>query len=114
MGEGKDAVDVKLTRGFWMGKYEVTQGAYRAVTKPNPSRFSAGPDTDEFPVENVSWDDASEFCRALTEVERLAGRLPPEWEYRLPAEAQWEYACRAGTQTVFSFGDRESQLSEYG
>jgi len=84
---------VTLTKGFWLGKYEVTQAQYKAVTGKNPSK-SAGANR---PVENVSWGDAVAFCRKLTERERRAGRLPGNGEYRLPTEAEWEYACRAGT-----------------
>src|SRR5262249_41356006 len=113
---------VKLTRGFWLGKYEVTQAEYRAVMKGNPSHFSAagagkdlvaGQDTDKFPVEMVTWDEATEFCRALTEQEHQAGQLPAVWKYALPTDAQWEYACRAGTETAYSFGNVESRLSDY-
>jgi formylglycine-generating enzyme required for sulfatase activity len=84
-----------------------------------PSHFSAtgngkdrvtGQDTKWFPVENVSWDDALEFCRKLSELpeEKAAGRT-----YRLPSEAQWEYACRAGSTTNYCFGDDEAQLGNY-
>ena len=80
----------------------------------NPSRFSAtgsgkskviGQDTSRFPVEQVSWLDAEEYLKKLTEQERAAGRLPTGWEYRLPTEAQWEYSYRAGTTTATAFGE---------
>ncbi len=86
---------VTLTNGFWLGKTEVTQGQYEALMEANPSKFTeAGKDA---PVERVSWIDAMAFCRKLTEREREAGRLPKGYEFTLPTEAQWEYACRAGT-----------------
>jgi formylglycine-generating enzyme len=116
MGEPPNQVDVKLTCGFWLGKYEVTQGQYQRVLNNNPSAIRPLPvdvDDERLPVENVSWDNAVEFCYALTEQERKAGRLFSGWEYRLPTEAQWEYACRAGTQTAFCFGDEESRLSDF-
>ena len=84
---------VTITTGFWLGKTEVTQTQWQAVMGTNPSSFK-GPD---LPVEQVSWDEAMEFCRKLTERERAAGRLPLGFSYTLPTEAQWEYACRAGT-----------------
>jgi len=77
---------------FWLAKTEVTQAQWEAVMGSNPSRFKGG----QLPVENVSWGDAMEFCRKLTERERQAGRLPTGTIYTLPTEAQWEYACRAG------------------
>ena len=122
MGEGLNQVDVKLTQALRLGKYEVTQDEYRAVMKSNPSHFSAtgggkdavaGLNTDNLPVEMVSWDEATEFCRVLTTVERRDGQLPDGWEYRLPTDAQWEYACRAGTLSVYVFGDESQQLVDY-
>lgn len=99
--EGPQTV-VTISRGFWLGKYEVTQREYLAVTGSNPSLFKV--DLDR-PVEQVRWYEAVEYCNRLTQQERAAGRLPAGYEYRLPTEAQWEYACRAGTTTRFSFGD---------
>ncbi|HIG31358.1 MAG TPA: formylglycine-generating enzyme family protein, partial [Verrucomicrobiales bacterium] len=94
---------VTISIPFWMSKYEVTQGQYEEVMGNNPSHFkNAGLNA---PVEQVSWNSAVEFCRKLTEREQTAGRLPDGYEYGLPTEAQWEYACRAGTTTRFSFGD---------
>jgi len=92
---------VTLTNGFYLGKYEVTQSQYEAVMNHNPSKFKS----ENRPVENVSWDDAVLFCDKLTEIERKAGRLPEGLVYSLPTEAQWEYACRAGTTTAYSWGD---------
>ena len=82
---------------FFMGKYPITQAQYESVMGSNPSRFKDKPDSPSRPVEQVSWEDAQEFCKKLSE---LTGR-----EYRLPSEAQWEYACRAGTTTPFHFGE---------
>ena len=92
---------VTISRGFWMGKYEVTQGEYLAVMGSNPSYFQGG----SLPVEHVSWDDAVAYCAALTVRERSGGRLPAGYGYRLPTEAEWEYACRAGTTTPFHYGN---------
>jgi len=96
---------VRITRPFYLGATEVTQGQYERVMGENPSRFQGDP---ERPVENVSWHNAVEFCRRLTGME---GR-----QYRLPTEAEWEYACRAGTQTPFFWGDSdaESVIKEHG
>lgn len=102
---------VTISQGFWLGKYEVTQGQWKALMDNNPSRF------DEqglhAPVENVSWEDVQDFCKKLNERELKAGRLPKGYAYRLPTEAQWEYACRAGTETFYSFGDSEKLLKYY-
>ena len=97
---------VTLTKSFYLGRTEVTQGQWKAVmgTTPwNSEKFVK--EGDDYPATNVGWEDAVEFCRKLSEKEGV--------EYRLPTEAEWEYACRAGTTTAYSFGDDESQLGEY-
>jgi formylglycine-generating enzyme required for sulfatase activity len=99
---------VTIGRGFWMGKYLVTQGDYLAVVGSNPSVFtSANGFSDDLtrPVDGVSWFDATNYCGQLTQQERAAGRIPTNSVYRLPTEAEWEYACRAWTSTRFSYGD---------
>ena len=111
--------EVRITRPFYLGVHEVTQGQYRAVMGENPSHFKR---SDDLPVEEVSWLDAVRFCNKLSERE---GRTPYYLiedddvtiaggdGYRLPTEAEWEYACRAGTTTRFSFGDDENALGRY-
>ncbi len=83
---------VTLSKGFWLGKFLVTQGQWEHVMGNNPSEFTESPQN---PVEHVSWDDSLAFCIKLTDQERIAGRLPQGYAYTLPTEAQWEYACRA-------------------
>ena len=95
---------VKISKGFWMGQTEVTQDQYRAVTGDSPSAW--GWKKDNLPVENIAWEKTIEFCKKLSQKEGLT--------YTLPTEAQWEYACRAGTKTAFSFGDSASELENYG
>jgi formylglycine-generating enzyme required for sulfatase activity len=92
---------VTLTEGYWLGKHEVTQAQWQKVMGNNPSHFKGA----NRPVEQVSWNSVTSFCEKLTERESKAGRLPAGMAYQLPTEAQWEYACRAGTKTAFSFGD---------
>jgi serine/threonine-protein kinase len=128
---------VKITRPFYLGTYPVTQGEYERLMGVNPSAFAtkqmevsafkpplddeqtnirardarrfAGKDTSHRPVETVSWDDCMEFCRRLSALpaERAAGRV-----YRLPTEAEWEYACRAGTTTRWYCGNNEAGLAD--
>jgi formylglycine-generating enzyme required for sulfatase activity len=134
---------VRVTRGFYMGKYPVTQAKYQAVMKTNPSEFkrsSGGDNPANRPVEQVSWYDAIVFCNRLSMNEglrpayRISGSTDPsdwgnvpknenvKWNaveivassngYRLPTEAQWEYACRAGTTTAFNWGTNNISSSE--
>ncbi|WP_286824198.1 SUMF1/EgtB/PvdO family nonheme iron enzyme [Microcystis sp. LSC13-02] len=87
---------------FQIGKYPVTQAQYQAVMGNNPSGFSGNPQN---PVESISWFNAQAFCKKLSQLTAKT--------YRLPTEAEWEYACRAGTETRFSFGEEENQLGDY-
>jgi formylglycine-generating enzyme required for sulfatase activity len=98
---------VRITQPFYLGVTPVTQGQYRAITGANPSHFEG---SDDLPVEQVSWEEARAFCEKLSslENEQLGGA-----RYRLPTEAEWEYACRAGTTTRFSFGDADASLEEH-
>ncbi|MFA5257091.1 MAG: formylglycine-generating enzyme family protein [Opitutales bacterium] len=103
---------VTLSKGFWLGKYEITQGQWTALMGSNPSSFTYS--GRAAPVENVSWDDAMEFCNTLMRKERSAGRLTAGYEYTLPTEAQWEYACRAGTAGAFHYGDNlDSDMANF-
>lgn len=104
---------VKISRGFYMGVTEVTQAQWRAIMKTTvgqqrdkiDSIFSLVGEGSNHPVYFVSWDEATEFCRKLS---RQEGE-----NYRLPTEAEWEYACRAGSTTSFCFGDSDLELSDY-
>lgn len=103
---GEDQVEVTLTRGFWMAKYETTQSQWKRIIGALPGELTAElPAGDDFPVGNVNFTEAEAFCRRLTQRARESVALPANWEFRLPTEAQWEYACRAGTTTATSFGD---------
>ena len=95
--------EVRISKPFYLGKYEVTQGQWQAVMGNNPSRFKGDPNR---PVEQVAWEDVQAFMRKLNAIE--GGTT-----YRLPTEAEWEYAARAGTTTAYSFGDDPRLLGEY-
>jgi formylglycine-generating enzyme required for sulfatase activity len=99
--------EVTLTKPFYIAVHAVTNAQWNSVMESVPNK----PKNDDDPVTNVSWKDVVEFCRKLSALpeERAAGRV-----YRLPTEAEWEYACRAGTMTRYSFGDDQSQLEEHG
>ena len=107
-GDEKPQHQVRISKAFYLGVTEVTQDQYEEVMGQNPSRFTeSGPDV---PVENVSWDDAQGFCRKLSE---LAEEKEASRRYRLPTEAEWEYACRAGSAGKFCHGDDKSTLGDY-
>jgi formylglycine-generating enzyme required for sulfatase activity len=136
-GDGEDDEhprrELRISRPFYLSMYEVTQGQYLDVTGKNPSWFSANgggkqavrtPSTDQHPVETVSWFDAIRFANMLSEKEGLAPYYTvaepsvqvPDWAgpgYRLPTEAEWEYACRASSQMRYSFSDVATELSHY-
>ena len=108
--------NVTLEKGFYLSKYEVTQSQYEAIMTGNDANLSATPsnwpNNSNLPVENISWEDVQIFLQRINE--HQAGRLPPGWEYILPTETQWEYACRAGTNTAYSWGnDVNSTMANY-
>lgn len=105
---GHNPVEVELSP-FALGKTEVTQAQWLAIMGNNPSIFVG----ENLPVTNVSWEDAIKFCKKLTERAHSAGYLPKNLKFSLPTEAQWEYACRAGTETLYSFGDDASLFPLY-
>src|SRR6266478_3429841 len=101
---------VTLTHDYWLGKFEVTQWEYIALMGKNPSYFVG--DTNR-PVEKLTWFEAVAYCQELTRREKQAGHLPAGYQYRLPSEAEWEFACQAGTTNLFSFGDTVAEADPY-
>jgi formylglycine-generating enzyme required for sulfatase activity len=96
---------VRITRPFWLGVTEVTQEEYQRVMGKNPSKFLGDL---KRPVEQVSWDDAKEFCQKLS---AMSGEKSAKWQYQLPTEAQWEYACRAGNPGRRYFSDQTNSFT---
>ena len=104
--ENETQHEVTISKSYYLGSYEVTQGQYEKVIGKNPSHFKGS----DLPVEWVAWNDAVFFCGMLSDIpeEKATGR-----EYRLPTEAEWEYACRATSGSAYCFGDSEDSLGEY-
>jgi formylglycine-generating enzyme required for sulfatase activity len=106
--------EVTISKDYYLGVTEVTQGQYQKVMGNNPSYFQkrviGKSDSSMYPVEQVSWEDAVEFCKKLSDLpeEKKAVRV-----YRLPTEAEWEYACRAGSKAAYSFGANSESLGDY-
>ena len=127
--------EVTISKDYYLGVFEVTQVQYKKLMALNPSYFQGDKvavkvpaekhpntgrtiedakiiprDSSNYPVDSVTWDDAVLFCKRLSNLseEKKAGRV-----YRLPTEAEWEYACRAGSKTIYSFGDSKSSLGDY-
>lgn len=96
------AKKVEIEKPFYLGKFEVTQRQWREVMGSNPSYFEG----DDLPVEQVSWNEVQEFIEKLNEIEGTD-------KYRLPSEAEWEYACRTGTTSRYSFGDDRAKFGDY-
>jgi len=112
MGE-RNNVRVRLSRDFLLGQTEVTRGQWEKVMGTRPWGGAAGESGDTLPAMQMTWAEANQFCEKLTTLERANGGLPAAGYYRLPTEAEWEYACRAGTTTAFSCGDDESTLGDF-
>lgn len=99
---------VELSRGFWLGQFQVAQDEWELIMRCNPSHFKGG----RLPVETVSWDEAMAFCAELTAQERREN-LPEGYVYTLPTEAQWEFACRATTNGPFAGSEQLSTMGWY-
>lgn len=111
--ENETQHEVTISKDYYLGVHEVTQAQYEKVMGAKPSYFQGDKikgSSSNHPVEQVSWEGAVEFCKKLSDLpeEKAAGRV-----YRLPTESEWEYACRAGSKTAYSFGDNRRDLGNY-
>lgn len=112
--DNEKPVNVILTKGFWLGETEVTQGQWKAVMQTRPwSNRKFVQEGDDYPAVYIDAEDAVSYCEKLTNHERSADRLPKGWKYALPTEAQWEYAARSGATTRYCFGDAEASLRDH-
>ena len=109
-GMADDSQGITFKRSFSIAKYEVPQNLWEAVMGSNPSRWPGKRNSAEM----MTWDDAVAFCKKATQLMREAKLIGPKEVIRLPSEEEWEYAARAGTTTVYSFGDKVEQLGEFG
>jgi formylglycine-generating enzyme required for sulfatase activity len=105
--EGVRSVDI--TQAYYLGVHEITQSIWEKVMGSNPSNFKG----KELPVENVTWKESMAFCEALNKKIKSSQTLPKGMRFRLPSEAEWEFAARAGTKSVYFFGDKSSSISDY-
>ena len=97
-----DNTVLTVTEPYYLGKYEVTQSQYKAITGQNPSHRGKG---DNIPIHKINWHKAVSFATKINELETSANRLNPNWKYDLPSKNEWKYACRAGTKTKYYWGD---------
>ena len=108
-------VEVKLTEGFWLGQTEITQSQWTQLMGTSPWQGKSNVrEGKNFAASFISWEDANSFVEKLNSKEQGSGSLPNDWKYSLPTEAQWEYACRGGMKSAFSFGDDPSEFGFYG
>ncbi|RJU97694.1 MAG: formylglycine-generating enzyme family protein [Candidatus Poseidoniales archaeon] len=110
----RPAHKVDIDQPFFFGERPVTQAHWQAIMETNPSKFQEGWAAGLRPVENVSWNDVHVFLARLNSTEQETVRLGFTGSWRLPSESEWEYVARAGTETRWAFGDRDSELNDYG
>ena len=110
----EDQVNVTVKNGFWMSRTEITQRQWTSIMQSKPwGGIKGDPDISDIPATGVSYADAKRFCAQLTRKERKRRTISDEFAFFVPTEAQWEYACRAGSETAFCFGDKAEELDQY-